>query len=334
VRIAVVGTGRMGAFRADWLARHRDVERVLVASGDPARAHELATAVGGDAGSFDDALGWSSDAIVISSSTGEHARQIAAASTLGVPILSEKPVALTLAETRAALEAAERGGATLQVSFQRRFDPAFAEARRLVAEGALGTLYSVRLASHDHEPSPERYVPTSGGIFRDLHIHDFDIARWLTGIAVERVYATGAVRKWQRFGRHGDVDSTGIVLTMADGLPVLVSGTRHDPRGYDFRAEVFGSDDSVAIGLDRRTPLRSLEEGAPPLGVDPYRGFLERFAPAFDAELRAFLDVVRGRRENPCPGGEALEALRVSVACDRSLEERRPVDLAEVTDDP
>ena len=333
MNIAVLGTGRMGAFRAEWLGRHPDVDRVLVGSRDPARAADVARAAGSDGGSVEDVLAEPLDAVVISSSTGEHAAQVAACAERGLTMLCEKPVALTLADTRRAIDAAEHAGTTLQISFQRRFDPGFAEARRLVEDGSLGTLYCVRLNAHDHEPSPERYVPTSGGIFRDLHVHDFDVARWLIGGEVARVYATGAVRKWERFGRHGDVDTAAIVLSMADGLPVLISGTRHDPRGYDFRAEVFGSDDSIAVGLDERTPLRSVEATGPPLGGDPYRGFLDRFAAAFDAELRAFLDVVRGRRPNPCPGIEALEALRVAVACDRSLAEGRPVALEEVGDD-
>ncbi len=333
MRIAVLGTGRMGAFRAEWLARHPEVDSVVVGSRDPARAQDVARPIRSDGGSIEDVLASPLDAAVISSSTGEHAGQIAACAELGLTMLCEKPIALTLHETRRAIETADAAGATLQVSFQRRFDPGFAEARRLVEDGTLGTLYCVRLNSHDHEPSPERYVPTSGGIFRDLHVHDFDIARWLTGSEVARVYATGAVRKWERFARHGDVDTAAIVLSMADGLPVLVSGTRHDPRGYDFRAELFGSDDSIAVGLDERTPLRSVEATGPRLGADPYDGFLDRFAGAFAAEMRVFLDVVRGRRANPCPGAEALEALRVAVACDRSLGEGRPVALEEVLDD-
>jgi myo-inositol 2-dehydrogenase/D-chiro-inositol 1-dehydrogenase len=322
----------MGVFRAESLARHAAVSRVLVGSRDPARAAAVARPLGADGGSIEDVLAASLDAVVISSSTGEHAGQVVGCAERGLPILCEKPIALTLRETRRALDAVERAGATLQVSFQRRFDPGFAQARRLVEDGSLGTLYCVRLSSYDHEPSPERYVPTSGGMFRDLHVHDFDIARWLTGNEVERVYATGAVRKWERFARHGDVDTAASVLTMADGLPVLVSGTRHDPRGYDFRAELLGSGDSIAVGLDERTPLRSVEPTGPRLGERPYAGFLDRFSAAFAAETDAFLEVVRGSRENPCPGGEALEALRIAVACDRSLAERRPVALAEVDD--
>jgi myo-inositol 2-dehydrogenase/D-chiro-inositol 1-dehydrogenase len=315
VRIAVVGSGRIGAYRADWLRRSPDVDEVLVGS---VRA-----------GTVEAALDAGVDAAVISSATPEHARHIALCAERGLPMLCEKPISLTLAETAAAIE---RAGSLLQVSFQRRFDPGFAEAKRLVETGALGTLYSIRMGSFDHEPSPEHFIPGSGGIVRDLQIHDVDAARWLTGLEVESVYATGAVRRWKRFARHGDLDSSVLVLTMADGLPVVATGTRHDPRGYDVRLELLGSGDSIAVGLGSRTPLRSVEDDGPELPGPPYTGFLERFERAFDEEMRAWLEFVEGRRENPCPGVEALHALRVAIACNRSRDERRVVSVAEVED--
>src|SRR5262245_26504273 len=253
MRVAVLGTGRIGAYRAGWLRARPEVEEVLVAS-----IRE---------GSVETVLDARPDAVVISSATPDHPWQIRACAERGLPMLCEKPIALTLHETRAALDV---GGELLQVSFQRRFDPAFAAARQLVADGTLGTLYCVRMCAYDHEPSPEHFVPGSGGIFRDLHVHDFDVARWLTGSEVERVYAVGAVRRWERFARHGDVDTAAIVLTMADGLPVVVTGSRHNARGYDFRLEVLASEDSISVGLDKRTPLRPLEASAPPQGTRPY----------------------------------------------------------------
>jgi len=316
MKVAVLGTGRIGAYRADWLRAHPDVEEVLVGS---IRA-----------GTVESVLEARPDAVVISSATPDHPAQIRACAARELPMLCEKPIALTLRETRDALDA---GGDLLQVSFQRRFDPGFAEARRLVVEGALGTLYCVRLNAYDHEPSPEHFIAGSGGIFRDLHIHDFDVARWLTGLEVERVYAVGAVRRWERFAQHGDADTSAVLLTMADGLLVVITGSRHDPRGYDFRLELLASDDSIAVGLDERTPLKSVEAQAPTLGTRPYEGFLDRFAAAFDAELRAWLEFVRGERGNPCPGAEALHALRVAVACDRSRAQGRVVALSEVSDD-
>jgi myo-inositol 2-dehydrogenase/D-chiro-inositol 1-dehydrogenase len=267
---------------------------------------------------------------VISSATPDHPAQIRACAERRLPMLCEKPIALTLRETRDALDA---GGDLVQVSFQRRFDPGFAEARRLVAEGTLGTLYCVRMNAYDHKPSPEHFIPGSGGIFRDLLVHDFDMARWLTGVEVDRVYATGAVRHWERFARHGDVDTAAVLLTMADGLPVVITGSRHDPRGDDFRTELLATDDSIAVGLDDRTPLRSVEPSGPMLGTRPYDGFLDRFAASFDAEMRAWLEFVRGGRENPCPAVEALNALRIAVACDRSRTAGRVVELSEIADD-
>jgi len=316
MKVAVLGTGRIGAFRADWLRARPDVDEVLVGS-----IRE---------GSVETVLDAGPDAVVISSATPDHPWQIRACADRGLPMLCEKPIALTLGEARAALDA---GGDLLQVSFQRRFDPAFAAARQLVADGTLGTLYCVRMCAYDREPSPEHFIPGSGGSFRDLHIHDFDVARWLTGSEVAQVYAVGAVRHWERFARYGDVDTAAILLTMADGLPVVVTGSRHDPRGHDFRLEVLASEDSISVGLDEHTPLRPLEASAPPIGTRPYDGFLDRFAASFDAELRAWLEFVRGERENPCPGVAALHALRVAVACDRSRAEGRPVALEEVSGD-
>jgi myo-inositol 2-dehydrogenase/D-chiro-inositol 1-dehydrogenase len=310
----------MGAFRADQV-RARGHEAVVV-SEEPSRGRPLR-----------DVLEEELDAAIVSSATERHPAHIAALVERGLPILSEKPIALTLRETRATLELVESARSTLQVSFQRRFDPGFAAARAAVEDGSIGTLYLLRLNSHDHEPSPERYIPTSGGIFRDLHVHDFDIARWLTGTEVTEVYAAVTVRKWERFAHHGDADTAAVLLTMSDGLPVLLSGTRHSPHGYDFRAELFGSNDSVAVGLGPRTPIRSLEPDGPRLPEYPWQGFLDRFAAAFDAEFDAWLQVVADDLPNPCPGEEALEALRVAVACDRSAREGGLVRLEEVTAD-
>jgi myo-inositol 2-dehydrogenase / D-chiro-inositol 1-dehydrogenase len=313
LRVAVIGTGRMGAFRADWLRRQAGIE-VLVGSMR--------------GGNIESVFDQSPDAVVISSATPDHPAHIALAAERGLPMLCEKPIAPTLSESR---EAIRRGGALLQVAFQRRFDPGFTAAKRLLAEGALGTLYCIRLNSFDHEPSPERFIPGSGGISKDLQIHDYDIARWLTGLEAETVYAAGAVRRWQRFARHGDFDTTAVVVTMTGGLLVVSNATRHDPRGYDVRAELLGSEDAIAVGLDRRTPLRSVEEDPPSFGPTAHTNFLERFRHAFEGEMAAWLGFVRGERENPCPAEEAFHALRVAVAAERSLAERRVVALSEIS---
>ena len=318
MRIAVLGTGRMARERAALL---RGSAEVLLAGSDPERTAAVAADCGARPVSVDEALGGGVDGVVIASATDRHAEQLVAAAGLGVPVLCEKPIALTVAETRAAVEALS--GVTVQVGFQRRFDPGFAAARGW----DVGTPYSMRITARDAEPAEEHYIPGSGGIFRDMHVHDFDLARWITGREVATVYATGAVRGFERFARHGDADTTAICLTMADGMPVLIDGSRHDPRGYDVRMELLGSVDAVVVGLDERTPLRRVGAPAP---ARAWSSFAERFAGAFALETAAFAALVRDGGESPCPPESALEALRVAVACDISRAEGRPVSMDDV----
>lgn len=335
MQLAVLGTGRMGAFRAQALAAHPAVESVFVGSHDRQRAHNVAAPLGSQSGTVEEALAQEIDALVISTVTAEHPSQIEAGAERGIPILCEKPIALSLADTQASLEVVAQAGVEIQVGFQRRFDAGFLRARDLLAAGALGTLYSIRICAHDHEPSDERFISTSGGIFRDLHVHDFDMARWLTGLEVVEVFATGAVRKWERFARFGDIDTSAVVMTLEGGVPVLVSGSRHDPVGYDFRTEILGSKDSIAVGVDARTPIRSVQpDDVPDSTAKPYRGFLDRFSGAFQAETAAFVELVLGRGPNQCPGEAALEALRVAIACDRSRAEHRPVRVGKIENGP
>jgi myo-inositol 2-dehydrogenase/D-chiro-inositol 1-dehydrogenase len=315
---------------AGGLAGDSRVEEILVGDADPQRAERVAAEVGGEAGSIEDILDKRPDAVVIAASTPAHAPLILACVEAGIPAFCEKPIALGLDETVEVVEAVESSGAMLQIGFQRRFDAGYAEARRLVESGALGTVYSVRLATHDPEPPPEEYVAASGGIFRDLHIHDFDVLRWLTGKEVDEVYAAGGVLGFDFFARHGDVDTSAALITMQDGTIAVLTGGRHDPLGYDVRAEIFGSKDSVAVGVDARTPLRSVEPGMPSPEKPAYPNFQERFADAYAAEMRHFLSVVKGEAENPCTARDALEALRIAMAADLSLDEHRPVSPSEV----
>jgi myo-inositol 2-dehydrogenase / D-chiro-inositol 1-dehydrogenase len=326
MRFAVLGTGRMAVGRAALLRGQPDVGEVLLAGHDRRRTEQVAAGCGARAATIEEALGSGPDGVIVASSTEHHAEQLLAAAPLGVPVLCEKPIALSLEATSAALDALKRAAVPVQVGFQRRFDPGFRALHQRAAAGRLGTLYSLRITARDATPPEERYIPGSGGIFRDMHVHDFDLARWITGREVATVYATGAVRGFERFARHGDVDTLAIALTMDDGMPVLIDGSRHDPRGYDVRLELLGSEDALVVGLDERTPLTRL--GAPP-PADPWSSFVERFADAFARETAAF-ELVRGGGESPCPPESALEALRVAVACDISRAEGRPVAMAEV----
>jgi myo-inositol 2-dehydrogenase / D-chiro-inositol 1-dehydrogenase len=330
MKVGLIGAGRIGALHAGVLSREPGVDEILVGDTDSQRAEAVAREVGGEAGKIDAVLGAGLDALVIAASTPAHAPLILASVEAGIPAFCEKPIALGYDETVEVVEAVESSDATLQIGFQRRFDSGYVEAKRLIDSGSLGTIYSMRLATHDPEPPPEDYIPASGGIFKDLHIHDFDILRWLTGVEVDEVFATGSVRGYDFFAGYGDVDTSAALITMQDGVVAVLTGGRHDPLGYDVRAEVFGSGDSVAVGVDGRTPLRSVEAGVQPSEEPAYPNFQDRFADAYRAEMEHFLSVVRGEAENPCTARDALEALRVAMAADLSLAEHRPVALSEV----
>jgi myo-inositol 2-dehydrogenase/D-chiro-inositol 1-dehydrogenase len=331
VRIALLGAGRIGQLHGRLVAAQPDVTEVLVADVDAARARQAAEVTGGRvAASVEEALD-AADAALVAASTDAHATLVSMAVDRRLPVFCEKPLAFDLDQTVALVNTIEQAGAIVQVGFQRRFDPAYLEARRLVETGELGTVYLIRLIAHDHEPPPDAYIPVSGGLFRDSSIHDFDALRWVTGLEVDEVYAAGSVRGFPVFTRYDDVDTGAAILTMTDGTLAVLGQTRHDPRGYDIRMEVIGSKDAVTVGLGRATPLRSLEPDAPPISGPAWSSFLTRFEAAYRAELLAFLRVARGEIASPCTARDGLEAMRISVAATRSRAEHRPIRLSEVT---
>jgi len=334
MKVAVLGAGRIGTFRARVLSGLPEVDEIFVGNRTVERAEMLAREVGGTAGTVDEAIDSGPDAVFVSLATEMHAPALHRCIDAGLPIFCEKPIALTLRDTAGVIEHAGRADNLLQIAFQRRLDPDYVRAYRAVRDGTLGTLYSVRITAHDAEPAPEEFIASSGGTFRDLHIHDFDLARWLTGLEVEQVYAVGSVRGFDRYARFGDVDNAAVLMTMSDGLPVLVTGTRHNPRGHDFRKEVFGSRDSLSVGSDSLSQPRPVEPDASPPTKGPYGDFMERFGESLRQETMAFMQVMRGERENPSPPAAALEALRVAVACEVSRKEQRPVRVAEIDEDP
>jgi myo-inositol 2-dehydrogenase / D-chiro-inositol 1-dehydrogenase len=330
MKVGLLGVGRIGEFHARVLADYPDVETLAIGDVDPERAVEVAEEVGAQHGTVEEVIGSGLDAVVIAAATSVHAELIVACLDAGLPTFCEKPIAIGYEETVAIVDRVESSGETLQIGFQRRFDAGYKEAKRLIEAGELGTLYSIRLATHDPEPPPEGYIPESGGIFRDLHIHDFDALRWLAGSEAEEVYAQGSVRKFDVFEKYRDFDTSALMSRMTNGVLAILSGGRQDPLGYDVRTEIFGSGDSISVGLDRRTPLRSVEPGITSSEKAAYPGFLERFEEAYRAELAHFLEVARGRAENPCTARDALEALRIAIAADVSVAENRPVMVEEV----
>ncbi len=249
MKIALIGAGRIGRLHARLLSSTPGVDRLIVADADAARAAEVAGEVGAEAAtSIDDALA-AADASVIAAATSAHAELIRASIAGALPTFCEKPLSNDLEDSIALTGEIEGSGVPFQLGFQRRFDRGYAEARRKVATGELGNLYIVRLAGHDPAPPHESYIPQSGGLFRDFSIHDFDILRWLTGAEVEEVYADGGVLGFPVFAKYGDVDTAVATLRLTTGVLGVLTCARHDPLGYDIRAELFGSGE-----FDQRRP--------------------------------------------------------------------------------
>jgi len=330
MRIAQIGTGRIGRLHARLLRGTPGVDEVVLADALPERAAEVAAEVGALAAPTIDEAMDGADAVVIAAATDAHAGLIRQAIGRGLPTFCEKPLAKDLADTLAVAAEIEASGVPFQLGFQRRFDAAYREARRLIESGELGTIYVVRLTGHDPAPPHESYIPASGGLFRDFSIHDFDVLRWLTGSEVEEVYADGAVLGFPVFAKYGDVDTAVATLRLRSGTRAILSVTRHDPLGYDVRTEIFGSGDSVAVGLGPQMPLRSLEPGVPPPAGPAWSNFLVRFEDAYAAEFVAFVEVAKGDRPSPCTARDGVEALRVAEAATTALKEHRIVRLEEV----
>jgi myo-inositol 2-dehydrogenase/D-chiro-inositol 1-dehydrogenase len=218
----------------------------------------------------------------------------------------------------------------VMIGYQRRFDPGFAAAKAAVRSGELGWLHTLRSTTFDATPPSPAYIATSGGMFRDCGVHDYDAIRWVTGHEVVEVYATGSNKGDPSFTASGDVDTSAAVLTLDDGTVALVSNGRYNGRGYDVRLEVHGSKDSVAAGVDEGWPIRALQPGVAFPSGSPHRFFMDRFLPAFRAEFERFLEVVAGKRPSPCTVADGLEADWIAEACAKSQKEHRPVRIEEV----
>ncbi|MCU1537445.1 MAG: dehydrogenase [Humibacillus sp.] len=331
MRIGLAGVGRIGAFHAETLRDLPDVDEVVVCdlSADAARA--VADTLGvGYAASAKELLASGIDGLVITTATPSHAPLIRLGIENGVPTFCEKPVAATLDETVELAQLVRTTETPVHVGFQRRFDRGYQRAREAVAGGELGFVHSIRAQTHDQSPPHPSYIPTSGGLFRDCSIHDFDIIRFITGAEVVSVYATGANKGASFFSEAGDVDTAAAVLTLDDGTLVTLSATRYNGGGHDVRMEVLGSEGSIGVGYDDSLAITSAEPGATYPTGPRHWSFMERFLPAYRAELTAFAAVARGALASPCTVDDALQAFRVAEACELSRREGRPVALAEI----
>jgi myo-inositol 2-dehydrogenase/D-chiro-inositol 1-dehydrogenase len=331
-RIAVIGVGRIGRMHADLLARRvpgAAVGVVYDAHADSARAvgAELGVPV---ARSCDEVLASPDvDAVAICTTTDTHADLIVAAARAGKAIFCEKPVSLDLAEVDRALRAVDEAGVPFQIGFNRRFDPAHASVREAVAAGRLGEPQLVRITSRDPAPPPIEYVRHSGGIFLDMTIHDFDMARYVTGSEVVEVFARGAVRVDPAIGDAGDVDTAMVMLVHENGCLTSIDNSRRAVYGYDQRVEVFGSQGMAATEnpLAHSGLIRTAEGTSEP--VLPHF-YLERYTASYVREWEAFVTALAAGATPPVTTTDARAPLVIGLAAQRSLRERRPVRVEEV----
>jgi myo-inositol 2-dehydrogenase / D-chiro-inositol 1-dehydrogenase len=329
MKVGLIGAGRIGEVHAGTLAAHPDVESLVVADYDAELAGRLAARCGADVAASVDALFKWAEAVVIASPTDTHVDYLRRAAERGVPVFCEKPIAIDLEATDRAIAAIDEANIPVQMGFMRRFDPGYRAAYELVASGDLGEVTLVRGHTHDTAPPHESYISRSGGAFKDMLIHDIDALRFVTGAEPVEVIATGSNRALEVFARYGDLATIAVVVHMDDGSLAILSGTRQDPWGYDVRMEVFGTRDSVAIGLDAHTPIRSVERGVPP-PVEPVTlGWLDRFEQAYRAEMDAFVDVACGRQPSPCTPEDARAALVIAEACGVSARKGGPARVDE-----
>lgn len=332
IRVGVVGTGRIGAMHAELLARR--VEGLALAAvcdidGEAARAvaDELHVPV---AAAPDELMGRPDvDAVAICSSTDTHVELLVAAAAVGKPVFLEKPVSLDLAEVDRGLAAAAAAGLYVQVGFNRRFDPAHASVREAVAAGAVGDVHVVRISSRDPFPPPAAYVRVSGGIFLDMTVHDFDLARFVTGSEVEEVYARGEVRVDPAIGEQGDLDTVVVTLRHADGALTVIDNSRQAVYGFDQRVEAFGS---LGVACSENPPAHTgvLRTAEGLRGTRLPTFFLERYVPSYLAEWQAFERAVRSGRPSPVPAAEGRAPLVIGLAAGLSTRERRPVRVSEI----
>jgi myo-inositol 2-dehydrogenase/D-chiro-inositol 1-dehydrogenase len=329
MRIGLFGAGRIGKMHAEVLSALTGIDEIIVADPDEAAAARLSDDIGANSESVNDAVAHV-DGMVIAAASDAHAALTRRGLERGVPVFCEKPLAPDLADAIELARDIEASSVPFQLGFQRRFDPAYIEARRLVDSGELGTLYCVRLAGHDPEPPHESYIPVSGGLFRDFSGHDFDVLRWLTGSEVEEVYADGSVRGFPMFAKYDDVDTATAMLRLDSGALAVMTVARHDPLGYDIRTELFGSRDSISVGMGPRQPIRSVEPGVPAPAGPAWPNFQQRFAAAYRAELEGFLALAGGEGESVCTARDGVEAGRIAEATTISRLEHRPVRLDEI----
>ncbi|HEX2020472.1 MAG TPA: inositol 2-dehydrogenase [Aurantimonas sp.] len=328
--IAVLGAGRIGKVHAAAIAATHGARLAAVADAMAPAAEALAAAYGCPVRTIEEIAAASDvDAVAICTPTDTHADLIEMFARAGKPIFCEKPIDLSLERVRQCLAVVAETGTPLMVGFNRRFDPHFAAVKRAIDEGRIGTVEQVVITSRDPGLPHLDYLPRSGGLFRDMTIHDFDMARHLLGEEVARVMATASVLVDPRVRELGDVDTASVILTTASGRQAVITNSRRATYGYDQRIEAHGSDGMVS-GENQHEANVTLASATgytrPPL----QNFFMTRYAAAYAAEIATFLSALESGTPMLPSGEDGLMALALAEAADRSVAEGRWVDMSEI----
>ncbi len=333
LQIGIIGAGRIGQVHAGTLA-FRLPESQIVAITDVNReaAQSLAARcnIPKVAASSDEILADPQiEAVLICSSTNTHADLIEQAAKAGKHIFCEKPIAFSLEQIDRALAAVKTAGVQLQIGFNRRFDANFARVRQAVASGEIGTPSLMHIISRDPAPPPLSYIKVSGGMFMDMTIHDFDMARFLIGDEVEEIYTAGGVRVDPEIGKAGDLDTALIVLRFRNGVIGTIDNSRKAVYGYDQRVEILGSEGKIAT--ENCYPNQAVVSDGKSVHSDlPLNFFMERYTESFAAELKSFVTAVSEKRPTAVTGIDGRIPVVMALAARKSYEEHRPVLLTEV----
>ena len=331
VTFGIIGAGRIGKLHADNLLSRVDGAR-LKAITDPFLDEDWAASRNIPLTGKDHRILLDDpeiDAILIGSPSAEHAPQMIECAEAGKHIFCEKPIALDPEIIRNALAEVDKSGVKLQVGFNRRFDPNFSAVQHQVASGALGDPHIIRITSRDPAPPPAEYVAGSGGMFLDMTIHDFDMARFLSSSEVTEVHAYGAVLVDPEIGKAGDIDTAVISLKFANGALGIIENSRKAVYGYDQRVEVFGAKGTAMADNNTPTSMIVLNESGT-IRDKPLYFFLERYKTAFVSEMQAFVDAIREDKPTLVSGKDGLVPVLIAMAAKESLKTGKPVQVVSV----
>ncbi len=333
LNIGVIGAGRIGKVHAATVAYRIPTARIAaIADVNLAAAQQVAAQFGVPIAAGDPAAIFENKdihAVFICSSTDTHAKFIEAAAAAGKHIFCEKPIALDLAVIDRALAAVEKAGVKLQIGFNRRFDANFGRVRQAIVSGEIGAPALLHIISRDPGPPPIEYVKVSGGMFMDMTIHDFDMARFLIGAEVEEVYTQAGITVDPAIGEAGDVDTAMIMLKYANGVIGTIDNCRRAPYGYDQRVEVLGSKGAIATA-NNYPNAATVSDGASVRRDLPLNFFMDRYTESFATEVAAFVDAVVNDKPTPVTGYDGRVPVVMGLAALKSHREGRPVKLSEV----